>query len=73
MTVEERHSQSRPARPWSERVDVARFGDDQTVIGDRQGRKARILKKFRGLDTEQVAQRLLRFSMRQSPKDLTTP
>jgi hypothetical protein len=40
-------------------VDVARFGDDQTVIGDRQGRKARILKKLRGLDTVQVAQRVM--------------
>jgi hypothetical protein len=40
-------------------VDVARFGDDQTVIGDRQGRKARLLKKFRGLDTVQVATRVI--------------
>ena len=32
-------------------VDVARFGDDQTVIGTRQGRKVRILAKLRGLDT----------------------
>src|SRR6185312_15461184 len=29
-------------------VDVARFGDDQTVIGYRQGRKSGILAKFRG-------------------------
>lgn len=40
-------------------VDVARFGDDQTVIGDRQGRKSRILKKFRGMDTVQVAERVI--------------
>lgn len=40
-------------------VDVARFGDDQTVIGDRQGRRARILAKYRGLDTVQVAERTI--------------
>lgn len=42
-------------------VDVARFGDDQTVIGERQGRKARLLAKYRGLDTVQVAQRVMEF------------
>lgn len=40
-------------------VDVARFGDDQSVIGYRQGRKSAILKKFRGLDTVQVGQRVM--------------
>lgn len=39
--------------------DVARFGDDQTVIGTRQGRKCRILSKLRGLDTVQVAERII--------------
>jgi hypothetical protein len=42
-------------------VDVARFGDDQTVIGTRQGRCAAILGKFRGLDTVQVAERVIEF------------
>ena len=37
-------------------VDVARFGDDQTVIGLRQGRRFQILRKYRGLDTVQTAQ-----------------
>ena len=32
-------------------VDVARSGDDQTVIGVRQGRKFTILRKYRGKDT----------------------
>jgi hypothetical protein len=32
-------------------ADVARFGDDQTVIGMRQGRKFQILGKYRSLDT----------------------
>ena len=37
-------------------VDVARFGDDRTVIGMRQGRKFEILRKYRGLDTVQTAE-----------------
>lgn len=40
-------------------VDVARFGDDMTVIGTRQGRKLRVLSKLRGLDTVQVAERVI--------------
>ena len=39
-------------------VDVARFGDDQTVIGLRQGAKLTILDRLRGLDTMQVAMRV---------------
>lgn len=48
-------------------VDVARFGDDQTVIGTRQGRKARILIKLRGLDTVQVAERAIRYMEEEQP------
>ena len=40
-------------------VDVARFGDDQTVFMLRQGRQARLLGKFRGLDNIQVAHRVI--------------
>lgn len=36
-------------------VDVARFGDDQSVIVRRQGRKVWPMRKFRGLDTMQLA------------------
>jgi hypothetical protein len=38
-------------------VDVARFGDDQSVIRFRRGRDARTIKalKFRGIDTMQLA------------------
>lgn len=36
-------------------VDVARFGDDQTVICARRGRKVYALEKYRELDTMQVA------------------
>jgi len=36
-------------------VDVARFGEDKTVIAIRQGRKVLELRRYRGLDTMQVA------------------
>lgn len=36
-------------------VDVARFGDDQTVICRRHGRKVEEMHKYRGLDTMAVA------------------
>lgn len=36
-------------------VDIARFGDDQTVFCIRQGRKVFPLRKFRGLDIMQSA------------------
>jgi hypothetical protein len=48
-------------------VDVARFGDDQTVIGMRQGRKASILAKLRGLDTVQVAERVIEYIGKEEP------
>lgn len=38
--------------------DVARFGDDQTVIVLRQGQSFRILARYRGLDTMQTAARV---------------
>jgi hypothetical protein len=47
--------------------DIARFGDDQTVIGLRQGRKFEILAKYRGLDTEQSAQRIIEFKIAHKP------
>lgn len=41
-------------------VDVARFGDDQTVFRFRRGRDARSIKpmKLRGIDTMQIAARV---------------
>lgn len=48
-------------------VDVARFGDDQSVIGVRQGRQARILARLRGLDTVQVAERTIQFIQSEHP------
>ncbi len=49
-------------------VDVARFGDDQTVIGLRQGPKLTILDKLRGLDTVQVAMRVCEHMRREKPR-----
>ena len=40
-------------------IDVARFGDDRTVVGVRQGRCFRILAKLRGLDTVETASRVI--------------
>jgi Helicase len=48
-------------------VDVARFGDDQTVIGTRQGRKAVILAKYRGKDTAEVGDRMIEFIQKEKP------
>jgi hypothetical protein len=48
-------------------VDVARFGDDQSVIGLRQGRKFRILARYRGLNTVQVAERVIEFIGQEQP------
>lgn len=48
-------------------IDVARFGDDQSVIGERQGRKLSILAKYRGLDTVQLAERAIEFIDKRKP------
>lgn len=47
--------------------DVARFGDDQSVIGDRQGRLGRIWKRFRGLDTVELAERCIEYIEAEQP------
>lgn len=39
-------------------VDVARFGDDQTVLFMRQGRKTHVVLQTRGLSTAQVTDRV---------------
>jgi hypothetical protein len=49
-------------------ADVARYGDDQTVIALRQGRKAQILFKGRGLSTAETAEKLIEFMRLESPK-----
>lgn len=46
-------------------VDVARFGDDQTVISTKEGRKVYPMKKYRGLSTmetaDMVVEEIIRF------------
>lgn len=48
-------------------IDVARFGDDQTIIGYRQGRKVVILGKYRGLDIVQTAEKAIHFIQKEEP------
>ncbi len=48
-------------------VDVARFGDDRSVIGVRQGRQFRILGLYRGLDLVQVADKVIGFIESEQP------
>ena len=47
-------------------ADIARFGDDQTIIGWRQGRKAVILEKLRGKDTVFVAERIMYWQQKEN-------
>lgn len=48
-------------------VDVARFGDDQTVVGIKQGRKITVKAKWRGLDLVNVANRVIEFIEEEQP------
>src|SRR6185369_12232204 len=49
-------------------VDVARFGVDRSVIGLRQGPKFTILETHRGLDTVQLAQRVMNQMKTHTPR-----
>jgi hypothetical protein len=48
--------------------DVARFGDDQTVIGMRQGPKFTVLDKLRGLSVVQTSNRLMQRMKEHDPR-----
>jgi len=48
--------------PYIIGVDVARFGDDMSVIAIRQGRKLNPLLKFRNLDTVQLSHKIAEIS-----------
>ena len=50
-------------------VDVARYGDDQSVVTFRQGRNARCIptRKYRGLSTTELANRCFDLFMQYSP------
>ena len=49
-------------------VDVARFGDNQTVIGSRRGLQAEILDKLRGKDTVFVGKRVIDLIVTRKPR-----
>ncbi len=51
-------------------VDVARFGDDESVIGIRQGLRYKILERLRGVDTTQLAMRTMYFAKLNEPRAL---
>lgn len=51
-------------------VDVARFGDDESVIGIRQGLRYKILERLRGVDTTQLAMRTMYFAKIHEPRAL---
>jgi len=62
-----RHAESQAHDPLVMGVDVARFGDDQSVICLRRGRDATLpMRKYRGLDTVQLAQQVLEVINEQS-------
>lgn len=48
-------------------VDVARYGDDRSVIGIRQGRQFRILNKYRGVDTHTLANYVMEYIEQEDP------
>jgi hypothetical protein len=48
-------------------IDVARFGDDRSVIGVRQGRQFRILGLYRGLDLVQLSDKAIGFIEAEQP------
>lgn len=47
--------------------DVARFGEDESVIAVRQGRKFRVLEKHRGWDVVQTATKVLEWRHLEQP------
>ena len=51
-------------------VDVARFGDDQTIIGLRTGFKFEILDKYRGLSTTQTAMHVMQRAREITPRSI---
>lgn len=48
-------------------LDVAKFGMNKTVLGERQGRKFRIWKHWMGLDEMEVAQRAIEYLEQEKP------
>ena len=48
-------------------VDVARFGDDRSVVCKRQGRKAQFVGKFYGIDTQKLGGKVQEFIDAEKP------
>jgi hypothetical protein len=48
-------------------VDVARYGDDRSIIGIRQGRQYRVLGKYRSLDLVQLSDKIIPFIESEEP------
>lgn len=53
-----------PTEPFVVMVDVARFGDDESVIGGRRGRDARSVpwESYQGIDTMELASHAARYA-----------
>lgn len=58
-----------PGSPLVMGVDVARFGEDKSVIAFRKGRDARIIpwEKFKGIDTVQLSSRVAELAGKLNP------
>lgn len=56
-----------PHMPKVLSMDVARFGDDQSTVGIKQGRKLRVLAKWREVDLVTAANRLIAFIEQEQP------
>jgi len=67
--AQERELAHDPGAPLVMGVDVARFGDDQSVIYFRQGRDGRSMPpvKFRKMDTAELAHRVAEFANKYHP------
>ena len=56
-----------PALPKILVVDPARFGDDSSCIGLRQGRKFDLLGQYRGIGTDQTGEHTIHFIKQHEP------
>jgi hypothetical protein len=63
-------SQGHESLPRILGIDPARYGDDRSTVILRQGRKAEIVAKFRGLDIVDLAGRIAEYMDEQAP-DMT--
>jgi|SRR6185312_6906522 len=66
-TARRTHAEVTKGLPKIMAVDVARFGDDASVIGYRQGRKLVILEKLHGKSTDFVGERVIYWKEVENP------